>query len=264
MPTRTEQGDLLFSMFGGHGEFPRIIYTPRTVSECFEIGHDAISFAEKYQTPAIILTDQFLADALQSVPQYDVHELQQVHSPDYSDSHPEEYRRYHLTEDGISPRRLPGYGKSVVLADSHAHNERGNITENKQLRTAMVKKMLLKQDAIRKEVRPPDYYGSAEPDILLICWGSSEGAVREVANVLAERGKDVAVLSFSQVWPLDVEQFRHYLESAKKRVCIEGNSNAQFAWLLKGLTCIPIEQNISRYDGRPFTVADILQKLDEQ
>ncbi|MCT4534087.1 2-oxoacid:acceptor oxidoreductase subunit alpha [Halodesulfovibrio sp.] len=264
MPTRTEQGDLLFAMFGGHGEFPRIIYAPSSVEECFEIGHKAICYSEKYQTPVIILTDQFLADALQSVDTYDMHQLCQVHTPDYSDEHPEAYKRYLLTKDGVSPRRLPGMGKSIVLADSHAHNERGNITEDKQLRNVMVEKMLLKENSIRNEVIPPRYYGGEHPDTLLICWGSVEGAVREAAAVMTERGEDVAVISFSQVWPLDTMQFSHYLNNAKKRVCIEGNSNAQFAWLLKGLTCIPIEKIISRYDGRPITAGHIIDKMYEE
>lgn len=264
MPTRTAQGDLLFTMFGGHGEFPRIILAPSSVEECFEIGHRAISDAEKYQTPVIILTDQFLADGLQSLETYDMHTLPEVHKPDYTDTNPENYRRYKLTNDGISPRRIPGYGESVVLADSHAHNERGNITESKKLRNVMVEKMLLKEECIRKNVIPPRYYGVEDPERLLICWGSSEGAVREAAAIMKERGERVGVLSFIQVWPLDVEQFLPYLQNAKERICIEGNSNAQFAWLLKGLTCVPIQKIISRYDGRPLSAGFIIHKMYEE
>ncbi|MEZ6853041.1 2-oxoacid:acceptor oxidoreductase subunit alpha [Halodesulfovibrio aestuarii] len=264
LPTRTEQGDLLFSMFGGHGEFPRIVLAPSTIEECFEMGHRAVSFAERYQTPVILLTDQFLADALQSLETYDLHSLGQVHRPDYSDTEPASYQRYALTPDGISPRRIPGIGKTTVLADSHAHNERGNITEDKALRNSMVKKMLLKESSIRKDVIPPRYYGNSKPDKLLICWGSSEGAVREAAESRIEHGENVAVLCFSQVYPLDVTQFIHYLENAKERVCIEGNAFGQFAWLLKGLTCIPIEKNISRYDGRPLTAGYIVHKMYEE
>ncbi|SIO40518.1 2-oxoacid:acceptor oxidoreductase subunit alpha [Halodesulfovibrio marinisediminis] len=264
MPTRTAQGDLLFTMFGGHGEFPRIILAPSSVEECFEMGHRAISCAEKYQTPVIILTDQFLADGLQSLEAYDMHKLPKVCKPDYTDTHPDDYRRYNLTNSGISPRRLPGFGKSIVLVDSHAHNERGNITESKQLRNAMVEKMLLKESCIRKDVLPPRYYGADHPDRLLICWGSTVGAVRDAAEIMKERGEKVAVLSFSQVWPLEVEQFMPYLESAKERVCIEGNSNAQFAWLLKGLTCVPIQKIVSRYDGRPLTAGYIISNMYEE
>ena len=264
MPTRTEQGDLLFAMFGGHGEFPRIILAPSTIEECFEMGHRAIRCAEQYQTPVILLTDQFLADGLQSLETYDLHDLPEVAQPDYSDTHSEGYKRYLLTDDGISPRRIPGYGKSIVLADSHAHNERGNITEDKQLRNVMVEKMLLKESCIRKDVLPPRYFGKENADKLLICWGSVEGAVREAAAEMKERGENVAVLSFSQVWPLNVEQFMPYLVNAKERVCIEGNSNEQFAWLLKGITCVPIQKIVSRYDGRPLTAGYIIRKMYEE
>lgn len=264
MPTRTEQGDLLFTMFGGHGQFPRIVLAPSSIEECFEMGHRAVSYAEKYQTPVILLTDQFLADGLQSLEAYDMHSLGQVYSPDYSDTHSESYRRYALTDNGISPRRIPGLGKSIVLADSHAHDERGNITEDMQVRNAMVEKMLLKEASIRRDVIPPRYYGSKNPDKLLICWGSAEGAVRDAAEVMTERGENLAVLSFSQVCPLDITQFLHYLTNAKERVCIEGNSNAHFAWLLKGLTCIPIEKIVSRYDGRPLTAGYIIRKMYEE
>ena len=263
MPTRTEQGDLLFSLFGGHGEFPRIILAPNTVEECFAMAHNAFCLTERFQTPVIILTDQFLADSQQSLKPYNMHELCQVHTPDYSDTHAENYKRYLLTEDGISPRRIPGYGKSVVLADSHAHTERGNITESKKLRNAMVEKMLLKEKAIRTVFVPPRYIGSDKPEKLLICWGSAEGAVREAAAKLTDKGHDVAVLSFSQVWPLDTTQFETLLLNAKERICIENNSNAQFAWLLKAATCIDIEKIVSRYDGRSLTAGYILDAIGE-
>ena len=264
LPTRTEQGDLLFAMFGGHGEFPRIILAPRTIEECFELGHNAIGLAERYQTPVIILTDQFLADSLQSVYPYSFEELHQSPTPELSDEHAADYKRYRLTDSGVSPRRIPGYGKSIVLADSHAHTERGNITEDKQLRRAMVDKMLCKEDTIRADVIPPQYTGNDDPELLLICWGSAEGAVKEAAGLLSDAGHDIAVLSFSQVWPLDPKQFSHHLANAGTRICVEGNSNAQFAWMLKALTCINIEITVSRYDGRPLTAQYILEELEQE
>ncbi|UZP68514.1 2-oxoacid:acceptor oxidoreductase subunit alpha [Desulfovibrio mangrovi] len=261
LPTRTEQADFNLVLYAGHGEFPRAIFAPGTIEDCFFLTRKAFDISEKYQSPVFVLTDQELADRHMGVEPFDLDALPPVAGPDLSDTDAQAYKRYVLTKDGLSPRRIPGYGESIVLADCHEHTEDGHITEDIDMRIAMNDKRMLKEEGMRSEVVPPRFFGADRPDTLLLCWGSTEGAAREAANVLNGQGQRVGVLSFTQVWPLAPEQFLPLLETVPKVVCVEGNKTAQFARLLRQETGFRPHRNILRYDGRPFTASYIIGKL---
>lgn len=125
----------------------------------------------------------------------------------------------------------------------------------------MVEKRLKKLEGIAREVIPPEYEGGESPELLLVCWGSSRGAVREAALSLAVQGIDVATLSFSQVWPLVPGQFLGRLKRAGSVVCVEGNAIGQLARLIRRETGFEIEERVSRYDGLPMTAGHILREL---
>lgn len=263
LPTRTEQADLNLVLYAGHGEFPRAVFAPCTIEECFHVTHKAFDITEKYQSPVFVLTDQDLADRYMGVVPFDLSALPPIARPDASDTNAASYKRYALTKDGVSPRRVPGYGKSIVLADCHEHTEDGHITESIDVRIAMSDKRFNKEDGIRSEVIAPKMFGAKTPDRILICWGSTEGAARETADILNEQGQHVAVLSFSQVWPLQPSQFIPFLESAREVIAVEGNKTGQFARLLRQETGFAVHRTVLRYDGRPFSPAYILGKLAE-
>lgn len=263
LPTRTEQADLNLVLYSGHGEFPRAIFAPCTLEDCFHLTHKAFDITEKYQSPVFVLTDQDLSDRLMGVPPFDLSSLPPVAGPDLTDDNAAEYKRYAFTANGLSPRRIPGYGKSLVLADCHEHTEDGHITEDMGIRTAMNDKRFAKELGILSEVVPPRRFGAEQPDRILLCWGSTEGAARETADILNGQGQKVAVLSFPQVWPLKPDQFLPFLASAKEVVAVEGNKLAQFARLLRQETGFAVHRTVLRYDGRPFTPDFILAKLSE-
>ncbi len=260
LPTRTEQGDLLFALHGGHGEFPRAILTPGSVKQCFAAGYRALHLAEKYQTPVFILTDQFLADSLRALKPFDLRGLAPVR-PGGGGAAGEDYRRYAITGDGISPRRLPGLGPELVVADSDEHDEQGHITEDLKLRVRMNDKRLAKEKGLRAEVEPPAFDGPAEADILLVSWGSSLGPVAEAARRLGQEGHAVATCHFSQVWPLVPEQFAARMRQAGQVVVVEGNATGQFAGLLRKEAGITAQRFIGRYDGLNLTPEYILRQL---
>lgn len=263
LPTRTEQADLNLALYSGHGEFPRAMYAPATVEECFHLAHLSFDIAERFQSPVFLLTDQLLADQLKNVAPFDLEGLPDVAGPDLSDTDAQAYLRYAYTDDGVSPRRIPGYGRSLILADCHEHTEDGHITEAIDVRIAMQDKRMRKHDGMRKEFIPPKRFGAETPKRILLCWGSTEGAVRETAALLAAKGEDVGVLSFSQIWPLDETTFLPLLESAAEVIAIEGNATGQFAKLLRQETGFAVHRTLLRYDGRPFTPEYILAKLAE-
>jgi len=262
LPTRTEQADLEFVLRAGHGEFPRIIFAPGDVEECFHLTRRAFALTQKYQTPAFVLTDQFLADSFRAVAPFDVEGLEPVASYAAPEAFAEPYGRYAVTEDGVSPRLLPGASPHLVVVDSDEHTEDGHLTEDLDARVRMVEKRRRKEGGIRAEVLPPVYDGPAKAEVLLVGWGSSKGAIAEAAADLGGTGVKVATLHFPQVWPLVPEQFLGRLGEAKRVVAVEGNASGQLARLIRAETGFEIGERVSRYDGLPLTPEYILKHLE--
>ncbi|SOB57170.1 Pyruvate flavodoxin/ferredoxin oxidoreductase domain protein [Pseudodesulfovibrio profundus] len=258
LATRTEQADLNLVLYAGHGEFPRAIFAPGTVEECFYLTHRAFDLAEQYQTPMFVLSDQYLADSYRDVEMFDVDTLPEVADP-MLETDADPYLRYELTEDGISPRLIPGFSEQLVRADSHEHAENSSMTEDPDNRVRQNSKRLVKGCGIWQDVIGPDYYGEENPDVLLMCWGSSVGACLEAADKY--EGKKVSVLHFKQVYPLREEQFMDYLESAGEVVAVEGNATGQFAKLVAQETGFRVGSYVLRFDGRPLSPQYVLKGL---
>ncbi|MDH4265266.1 MAG: 2-oxoacid:acceptor oxidoreductase subunit alpha [Deltaproteobacteria bacterium] len=261
LPTRTEQGDLNFVLHSGHGEFPRAIFAPGTIEECFYLTRQAFSLAEKYQGPAFILTDQFLSDSYRSLKPLEVETLPSIQPPVDAVSSALPYRRFAITDSGVSPRLLPGLSEHLVVAGSDEHTEDGHLTEDLSVRKQMVEKRLKKMDGIRREVIPPQHAGDQNPDLLLVSWGSSKGSCLEAASMMRSSGRRVATLHFSQVWPLVPEQFMGFLQAARKVAGVEGNATGQLASLIRQETGFEFHQRVNRYDGLPITPEYILREL---
>lgn len=263
LPTRTEQGDLNFVLHSGHGEFPRAIFTPGSVEECFTLTRKAFVLAEQYQGPVFLMTDQFLADSYRDIAPFDLKNMPSVECG--RNPQPETpYRRFAMTESGISPRLLPGMGSELVVADSDEHTEDGHITEDLDVRKKMVGKRLKKLEAIRADVVSPQYGGDHKPDILFVSWGSTLGAVIEARETLQKNGIQTGNLHFPQVWPLVPELFTPWLDSASKIVMVEGNATGQFAGIIRQETGISMTNHVLRYDGLPITPHYILETLKTQ
>ena len=261
LPTRTEQADIDFVLHSGHGEFPRAIFAPGSIEECFHLTRKAIELAEKSQSPIFLLTDQYLADTIRALEPFDIENLGQVNPTQDNGPIKYPYRRFEITSSGLSPRLLPGMSENLVVADSDEHYPDGHITEDLSVRKVMVEKRLRKIETICSEIKPPKYYGDANPELLLVTWGSCKGAVVESVQILQESGTKSAALCFSQVWPLAPEMFMRHIQSAKKVFCVEGNAFGQFARLIRRETGFEITNRILRYDGLPITPDYILKEL---
>ena len=261
LPTRTEQGDLEFVLHAGHGEFPRAVLAPTTVAECYALAQKAMHLAEKSQGPVFLLTDQYFADSLQDIARTELPAASPVTAGTSAPEDEAAYQRYQLAENGLSPRLLPGRSKELVAADSDEHDEAGHITEDLALRTRMADKRMAKLGLLQAECLAPEYEGEDKTELLLVCWGSSRGAVREAAAMLRAGGRTTATLSFRQVWPLLPEQFLHRLQEAGKVVVVEGNATGQFARLLRRETGFAADAVVGRYDGLAFDADYILEKL---
>jgi 2-oxoglutarate/2-oxoacid ferredoxin oxidoreductase subunit alpha len=258
LATRTAQEDLLFTIHAGHGEFPKAVLAPADAKDAFEKAKRAFALAERFQIPVVVLTDQFLADAGFSYddvplgPQPEIHDF----------AKPEDvpgYGRYALTEDGISPRLYPGQSTHIVRADSHTHEESGDLTEDlATVRPATVRKQLAKLEGLRREIAPPEAVHLEDADEVLIGWGSSRGAIDEAMRDLRATGRRIGRIHFTELWPLP--QF-HFPEG-KRYLTVEGNATGQLAQLLAGGYGLRVAGTIGRFDGLPLTAAHVKGGLD--
>ncbi len=257
LPTRTEQADLNLALYSGHGEFPRIVLAPGSIEEAFYLTARAFDLADKHQVPVLVLTDQYLMDSYYNMPELDLSGLEVVsHVVETT----KDYRRYELTEDGLSPRGVPGHGEGLVVVDSDEHDEEGHITEDLDIRTRMVDKRLRKLMGVTDDVVPFELEGPEDPRVLVVCWGSTYHVVREA---LAELGRDdVALMHFKQLYPLHPDAARH-LERAGRVVIVEGNATSQFGALIRQETGHAIEDRLLNYSGMQFTVEQVVEGLRE-
>jgi 2-oxoglutarate/2-oxoacid ferredoxin oxidoreductase subunit alpha len=257
LPTRTAQEDLNFAIYGGHGDFPRAVLAPSNPQSAVDATIQAFAWAETYQMPVILLTDQFLADSHFSMPELNIPESP---VPDglADPSGIDIYQRYALTENGISPRLALGQSEHLVLVDSDEHTEEGHITEDLDfVRPAMVEKRLEKMRRLKREIPLPARYRTEDADTVLIGWGSSRTAVNEAVDLLRKNGSSVGSLHFTTVWPLP----HLSLDENTDYWTIEGNATGQFARLLQAELGIDIVGKIERYDGMPIDAASIIAEF---
>lgn len=257
LPTRTAQGDIELAMYGGHGDFPRIILAPGSIEEGFWLMQNAFELADKFQVPVIVLTDQYFVDSFYNCGVFDVSGIKVKKHIVETDS---AYKRYELTDSGISPRGVPGYGKGYVCVDSDEHDEQGHITEDLELRVKMVDKRLKKYDMIRREAIEPELIGGKIYKTLIACWGSTRDIICEALKSMGQ--DDISILHFKQIHPLH-EMTAHFLNRADKCVLIEGNFSGQLGKLIQLETGISIESKILKYNGLNFTVEEAVTELSK-
>ena len=268
LPTRTGQGDLSFVINASQGEFPLMVMAPRTAEDAFYQTMRAFNLAENYQIPVIILSDTFLADSKKNISELDIEqvEIESGFMSDEEAAEVEDYKRYELTEDGISPLAYPGQLEDdVVLVDSDEHDEYGHIIEDAETRNKMVEKRDAKlQKLASEEITEPEYCGTEEADYVLVSWGSTYGPALEAQELLQEDGAEVGLLSFNDLWPLPTQKIEELAEDDTELIVVENNYTAQFAKLLRAETGINAEHNILKYDGRPFTGAEIYNRIQAE
>jgi 2-oxoglutarate ferredoxin oxidoreductase subunit alpha len=153
LPTRTEQADLNLVLYAGHGEFPRAVFAPGTPEQSFHAMQQAFETADRFQIPVFVLSDQYSLDALSTVPK---ERLELLPVTNHVVETGTDYRRYVLTEDGVSPRGVPGYGAGLVGVDSDEHDEAAHITESASVRVAMHEKRLRKLDLLKANALLPE------------------------------------------------------------------------------------------------------------
>lgn len=255
LPTRTAQEDLNLALYSGHGEFPRAIYAPGNLEQALKLSRIAFETADEYQIPVFILTDQYFVDSYYNIEKTD---LSEVRNENRITETREDYKRYILTENGISPRGIPGYGKGLVIVDSDEHDEYGHLTENLDIRIKMNDKRLSKLDLLRKNALEPEILGDDDYKNLIVCWGSNYETLKESLKNL--KNTKTAMIHFPQLYPLNYD-FKKYFEKAEKIISVENNATGQFSNLLKLELDAEIHERILKYDGTPFSAEELTERI---
>jgi len=284
LPTKTEQSDLKFAIYGTAGEAPRIILAPTSVEDAFYQTIRAFNLAERFQMPVIILTDQSIGYRKATVRMPDLTKIievdSSVHSDDISIPSPEKieiayrieanpkelngYKRYLDTVDGVSPITRPGLEGGQYLSGGLEHDETGKASYLPHIHSQMMKKRFKKLEALGKalEKNPPEYEGPEEAKIGVIGWGSTEGAIHEARLLAEERGILFRHLQPKVLSPLPERQIRNFLSGLKQVIMVEENYTGQFAHFIKAKFGIrPIE--IHKCEGVPFTPEEIFNGIEK-
>jgi len=269
LPTYTAQGDLRFAIHASQGEFPRVVIAPGNVEECFCMTVEAFNLAEKFQIPALIISDKYLSESHGISEPFDQHRIRidrgnLITETKYTGK--EEYMRHKFTENGISPRAMPGIEGAIVRTNADEHNELGYTTEDPVLATKMADKRFRKLDALNKELENMEtvkFYGPEESDATILAWGSTKGPIREAMKLLSKEGLKVNYLQIVYLTPFPAAKVQKILQSAKKTIVIENNKTSQLSSLIREHLLTAVDHKILKYDGRPFNPEALAKSIKE-
>ena len=273
VPTKTEQGDLWQMLGAAFGDYPRAIAAPLDIGDCFKIIPEIFNIADRFQCPGIVLCDLLLSEGRLSVdpkdldfaPLVDRGELITTASGPNGDGM---YKRYKITESGISPRAIPGVPGYTHTAASDEHDEDGVLISdeftNPTKRRAMMEKRMRKVAGIEASVPPPAISGPRDADITLIGWGSTNGVIAEACEILTEQGISANQLQIRWLVPLHGDAILDLLKSARHTIIVENNYSGQFARYLRSETSYVPNGHIRKYDGEPFMPHHIVEAVKEQ
>lgn len=269
LPTYSGQGDSLFAIHASQGEFPRLVIAPGDVEECFYKTVEAFNLAEKFQMPAILITDKYLAEShgtaeLSKQGQIMIDRGLLLTDNEYGAE--EEYKRYRFTKNGVSPRVMPGMKNAIIRANTNEHDERGYTTEDPQLTTKMADKRYTKLDTLIIELEHYEttkLYGLREADVTILGWGSTKGPIREAMKTLSKKGVKVNYLQIIYLDPFPASKVQKALRAARKTVVVENNQTSQLSHLIREHLLMTVDHKILKYDGRPFNPGELSQKIEE-
>ena len=266
LPTRNGQADLRFVIHAGHGEFARIVIASGDIRECFYDAANAFNLAEKYQVPVIHLIDKAVANCSQTYPvfEYENFKIDRGLLLTEKDVEGNDYKRFHLTGTGISPRAPLGMKNTVQWYTGDEHNEIGHISEEVKNRRLMMEKRMQKLELVNMEVpveEKMNFFGEEKAENIVVSWGSPKGAIIEALSILKDEGFEFGFLQLRMLHPLPVGQIKKILEKAKRVIDVEDNYTGQLGGIIREATGIEPNFYILKYTGRPSTTTEMYHAL---
>ncbi len=265
LPTRPEQSDLNQWVFGAHGDFPRIVLSPGTIEECFYFMAHAFNLAEKYQCPVILLTEQNYGQNFYTVEKFDLSRVAIDRGLLLSQEellNIEDYKRYVLTESGLSPRAIPSMANGIHMVEGNEHDEKGYRDEDEEIRIQMMDKRMKKLNVALDDVIPPLFWGKEHANIGIIGFGSTVCPIREAMDQLEEKGISTKYLQVRTLWPFSKGEVEEFMSSCNAVFVVENNYSGQLSQLIQGqgVECSHVH-NINKYSGHTFRPVEIAEGI---
>jgi 2-oxoglutarate ferredoxin oxidoreductase subunit alpha len=271
LPTKQEQSDIFAMIYGTHGEIPKVVMAPSTVEEAFYDTIEAFNIAEEYQVPVIIMTDLALSLGKQTVNPLDFEKVEIRRGKlDTKEELPEQekgvyFKRYEVTEDGISKRVIPGMKHGLHHVTGVEHNEQGKPSESPENRIAQMDKRMRKLNPLVTKFPDPIFKDEKhdEADLLVIGVNSTRGTIQEMLPRMEEDGIKVNHGQIRLLHPFPTDELQGMIDKAKKVVVVENNATGQVAQLIKMNAKIDKVESILKYDGNPFLPSEIHNRCKE-
>ncbi|MEK9682249.1 MAG: 2-oxoacid:ferredoxin oxidoreductase subunit alpha [Nitrosopumilus sp.] len=261
LPTRHGQDDLLFSVFAGHGDFPKIVYASGDVEESFYDTGNVFNYADVFQVPVIHLMDKFIASSVVTCKRFDPSKIT-INRGKLLDKVEDGYERFAFTEDGISPRSRLGIDNGIFWDTGDESDEKGHITEDPILRVKMMDKRMSRLDLILQEIPDVEKVVSfGIEDYTVITWGSSKGPIIDAIEMLKKEGISIGLVQIKLLHPFPGEYVASLLKDAKTIIDVEANHSAQLGKLFKQNVQRDIDYSILKYTGRAMTSTEVYDSL---
>lgn len=267
MPTKSEQSDLNLWAFGSHGEFPRIILSPGTVDECFEMTVTAFNLADKYQCPVILLTEQDYGQNFRTVDKFNLSCIsidrgKLLSSLDLKGE--KEYKRYAFTADGVSPRAVPSQKNGVFMVEGNEHDERGFRSEDPENRIKMMDKRMKKMQRMKKDLIAPRLWGENDAEVGILGFGSTLGAIVEAQEELRKEKIKSKFLQLRTLWPFPEKEAEEFIGSCSRVYVVENNYTGQLFDIIRSHVNSKIRMDkILNYSSLTFRPIEISASIKE-
>jgi len=260
IPTKSEQADLNIAVYGCHGDAPHLVLAPQSIGDCLFTTQWATYLAEALQSPALVLSDQFIGQARAAIERpADVAFIgQRFKATDIVGA----YQRYALAANGISPMAIPGTRGGQYTADGLTHTESGTPTSGERDHNAQLDK---RRDKLA-QFNFGDHWATIEGtgDLAVITWGSLTGAVREGIRRAASDGMEASLVALRLLLPVQPERFAAALRGKTRALIVEQSHSAQFYHYLRAHYDLPREiRVVNRAGPLPIRASEIHRAIVE-
>ena len=221
-PTKVEQGDLLTSVFGSHGDAPKVVIAPATIEDCFYSVITARKIAEAFNMVVVILSDASLGTSQQPFPRPQFREDWLAPPIDQSEVPPSAKPYDWNPKTGLARRFIPGQSGGMHTLTGLAHDKLSHVAYDPESNESGLRMRSLKLAALQQTLKPAPVFGDPKGDLLVIGWGSTKGAIEEAVDNLHAEGHKVSSVHLTFLQPL-APGLKELMQKFKKVICIEGN-----------------------------------------
>lgn len=261
LPTRHGQDDLLFSIFAGHGDFPKLVYASGEIEESFYDTGNCFNYAEIFQLPVIHMMDKFHASSVITCQRWDTKKIS-IDRGKLLEKVESGYQRFKFSDDGISPRSRLGMDNGIFWNTGDESDETGHITEDPVLRVKMMDKRMSKLDLILDRIPKDEQVVShGVDDFTIISWGSTIGPIKDAIDMLKKDGISIGLIQLKLMHPFPADYVKSLLKDVKIIIDVEANYSGQLGKIFKQNVQRDIDYFILKYTGRAMTSTEVYDSL---